>query len=252
MSLIQVYDPKAVDLFESTKEKAQLVRKAAVEHPKLAKIDGIKPLLKKLDEVIEEFEVQDTWIRKALSSKSVFYNLEVVREALADIETFLGLSVKSGWFFGRKRLTKAVVLLQTQLRSKQTQFMTSVNLEVIAQQDKFGNRLTLKSESDGNDDDDKNKQQHEKNEEIYLLGMQSFHGYLAPKNYNNAYGHFFEAAENDHEESMYMLSICYQNGYGIDRNLTTARAWLEKAASAGSASAKNDLAMSLIAQVFHF
>ena len=235
-------------LLSTTKEFAELVRREANEQTKVQKLEGGRQLVTKIDEVILELEEQNSWILEAAeSSKIVHSNLRILHDALNDIHKFLLSSKSTSLTLFKGSLTKSVILLQTHLRSKQTQLMTSVSLEILAKQHRQNaaeNRLPI----------------HEVEKEIkedltlkpevnFNNAVKHYHGIGQEKNYNLAFTQFKSAAEDGHSESMYMLYNCYQNGYGTDRNFATARSWLEKAVSAGSPSAKTELAMILLYQV---
>jgi len=50
-----------------------------------------------------------------------------------------------------------------------------------------------------------------------------------------------QAANDGHHGAMFKLATRYQYGHDIDKDLTAAKSWLEKSASAGNRAAKDTL-----------
>lgn len=70
---------------------------------------------------------------------------------------------------------------------------------------------------------------------LYLYGK--FCGRSVPQNYEKAKKWFERAAENNDPESQFMLGICYDHGYGTEKDLSLAAQWYKKAAEQGYANA---------------
>ena len=75
---------------------------------------------------------------------------------------------------------------------------------------------------------------------MYSKGFMLYKGLGCEQNYEQAVALFKSSIPVD-IASMYMLGICYRNGYGITQNTDSARYWLTKAAQWGYAYAKDEL-----------
>jgi TPR repeat protein len=83
------------------------------------------------------------------------------------------------------------------------------------------------------------------------IGFSYFFGIGKPRNLTTAFEKFLEGAESGDTESMYMLSMCYSESLGTDKDEGAARAWLEKAATCGNPNAMTELAVILMNSVDH-
>lgn len=62
-------------------------------------------------------------------------------------------------------------------------------------------------------------------------------GYFSIGNYEKAVEYYELAANEGHANAQYRLSICYEQGYGVQKNPNMANEWLEKAVQNGSSPA---------------
>jgi len=53
------------------------------------------------------------------------------------------------------------------------------------------------------------------------------------ENLKKAFGHFKQAAENDHKQAQYYVGMMYEQGEGVDENIEAAKLWYKKAADQG-------------------
>lgn len=56
-----------------------------------------------------------------------------------------------------------------------------------------------------------------------------------------AFEYYLKAADQGDALAQYNLGICYDNGYGVEKDLSEAVIWLRKAADQGNAQAQNAL-----------
>lgn len=75
----------------------------------------------------------------------------------------------------------------------------------------------------------------------YQYGYMLYKGLGCTQNYEKAMECFEKAALQGHGSSMYMLGLCYRNGYGVPANRDIARSWLIKAAEKGVRAAREEL-----------
>ena len=139
-----------------------------------------------------------------------------------------------------------MVLNYQQLKSKCTDLMSAVSLELLTNKDLLLNTpepipepVVVSAPADPAADLEK----------TYMDGCRSFYGIDCPKNFNIAFDLFSYAAERDHLKSMVMLGEMYKRGYSAEQDENQCISWLERAASLGSASAKYHLAMKMAIQV---
>jgi hypothetical protein len=77
---------------------------------------------------------------------------------------------------------------------------------------------------------------------FYAMGYMQYKGFGCPQSYANAIQSFHKALIEPN--AMYMLGLCFRNGYGVAVDLDSARFWLAKAADRGLQYAKEELASS--------
>ena len=68
-----------------------------------------------------------------------------------------------------------------------------------------------------------------------------FEGNGVKKNYKQAASLFEQAANGGHVTSQYNIGICYKDGYGVLKNKTKAKKWLQLALKNGYSAAKEEL-----------
>ncbi len=77
---------------------------------------------------------------------------------------------------------------------------------------------------------------------MYDKGFMLYKGMGCNQNYLEAVRCFLAAADFKHSMSMYMLGICYRNGYGVARDTALASSYLNGAATLGCRDAMEELA----------
>lgn len=72
-------------------------------------------------------------------------------------------------------------------------------------------------------------------------GYMLYKGLGCQQNYKEAFELFKVASQHGVLNAMYMLGICYRNGYGTPKDLVAAKQWLTKAANYGYSPAQNEM-----------
>lgn len=75
---------------------------------------------------------------------------------------------------------------------------------------------------------------------MHALGYMTYKGLGTKQDYTAAVALFEKAAKNN-SAGMYMLGVCYRNGYGVDKDEQKGIYWLNKAAAMGYVHAQNEL-----------
>jgi hypothetical protein len=78
---------------------------------------------------------------------------------------------------------------------------------------------------------------------IYGLGYMQYKGFGTPQNYEEAFQSFSKVAPTHESNSMYMLGLCYRNGYGVAVDRDSARYWLTLASEKKFKFAMEELAL---------
>lgn len=68
---------------------------------------------------------------------------------------------------------------------------------------------------------------------MYDKGFMLYKGLGCGQDYKKAIECFNAAAASNHSPSLYMLGLCYRNGYGVEKDVETARNYLSRSASLG-------------------
>jgi TPR repeat protein len=76
---------------------------------------------------------------------------------------------------------------------------------------------------------------------VNALAYMHYKGLGCQQDYKLAALHFKRGALIENKNSMYFLGLCYRNGYGVSVNLDSATYWLNKSATKGYISARNEL-----------
>lgn len=76
---------------------------------------------------------------------------------------------------------------------------------------------------------------------MYDAGYMLYKGLGCRQDYGKAARLFDSAASHDHPNAMYMLGLCYRNGYGVERDDERASYYLNRAAMLGSRYAMEEL-----------
>lgn len=77
---------------------------------------------------------------------------------------------------------------------------------------------------------------------MYDKGFMLYKGLGCGQDYEAAAGNFFAASEKQHSPSLYMLGLCYRNGYGVAQDTAKASFCLNRAAALGYRDAIDELA----------
>jgi TPR repeat protein len=219
-------------IIEELKTLAVRITTEGHENKKLQTIKGSDELLRRIGEVLNEVEEQYTKILITMkTSKSVMENLLLLKDAMKDIQDFYTV-VKLSWMV----LTKSKLKLRMQnhyqtLRSRCTQLLTAVSLELLTDKPVFTEETPVASS------------------ELYRQGLNYFYGLCGkPKNYIWAFEKFVHGSELGDSECMIMTGKCYLHGYGIEANSSIGLKWFEKAANLGSICphAKTEIALQII------
>lgn len=75
----------------------------------------------------------------------------------------------------------------------------------------------------------------------HLLGYFHYKGIGCEQNYAIAADYFLKGARQGYEPCMYMLGLCYRNGYGLERDEDMAQIWLEASAELNYTPAMREL-----------
>ncbi len=78
---------------------------------------------------------------------------------------------------------------------------------------------------------------------LYDTGYMLYKGFGCKQSYPEAARYFEEGANHDFPPCMYMLGLCYRNGYGKEKDTERARFWLDRAARFNYRSAFEELTM---------
>lgn len=77
---------------------------------------------------------------------------------------------------------------------------------------------------------------------IYDKGFMLYKGLGCEQDYKKAAGCFLSVSEKQHSPSLYMLGLCYRNGYGVPQDTVMASFYLNRSASLGYRDASEELA----------
>lgn len=78
-------------------------------------------------------------------------------------------------------------------------------------------------------------------EALYAEGMRILENGTTREDAVNAFRYLRQAASQGHTEAQYQLSICYDRGIGVRRNMTEAAKWCQMAAFGGHAKAQSEI-----------
>ena len=76
---------------------------------------------------------------------------------------------------------------------------------------------------------------------LYDAGYMLYKGLGCQQDYKKAVSYFIKGAGKEHAPCMYMLGLCYRNGYGVKMNEAEANYWLTEAEKHGYILASNEL-----------
>jgi hypothetical protein len=231
------------ELLSVTRDLITEVRELSDEIVKLQKLKGNEELTEKLDEVLREIDCQFDKITTTVhTSDMVYTHLKNLRVTIEKIHEFFNdLQQTRVLFFAKGRLRKQMILLYNTLRHSCTQLMASVSLELLT-------KAAQPEEEPEEDILETSITEEELNREA-LEGYKFFYGIHRFKNFIRAFKHFVFAAERGHLESMIMVGKIYQNGDGVDRDISNAIAWYKRAEALGSSIAKYCLAFLILDEV---
>lgn len=239
------------ELVKRTKRKVEDLRGAAAEHNKLILLKGSQELIVHIHEVLRDIDEQSSKILLTINTSNTVYDkLQSLSDSINDVSTFFE-EVKGTkfMFFAKGKLKRHMVLHYQQLKSKCTDLMSAVSLELLTNKDLI---LDTPEPAPKPVEPAPSPTPAVNVEEKYMEGCRRFYGIDCPKNFNIAFDLFSYAAERDHTKSMVMLGEMYKRGYSVDADENKCINWLEQAASMGSAAAKYHLAMKMAIQVINF
>jgi TPR repeat protein len=244
--LRQISDSNETDdrsyLFSDAKILIDIVLKEVISlKEKMSKISITlgEQLIQKLEEIILEFEGMGDKICIAInSSEKVSEHIISLSSTLQDIiKYFQKLKIKNITIFNKKKYKLIMLNLIQELRSHSTKLMSDVTLELLLH--KSNNEIS-------NNKIELNKEKSEDTNYAYAF----FYGiYGQVQNFNIAFTLFSKAVENNDSDtdSMLKLSECYENGYGVDKNMSNSQYWLQKSVNkCNNSIAKNKLAMMIL------
>lgn len=236
------------ELVRRTKRKVEDLRGAAAEHNKLTLLKGSEELIRHIHEVLRDIDEQSSKILLTINTSTTVYDkLQILSDAVNDISNFFE-EVKGTkfMFFAKGKLRRHMVLNYQQLKSKCTDLMSAVSLELLTNKDLI---LDTPEPAVVNSVAPAPVDPYVRLEEKYMDGCRSFYGIDCPKNFNIAADLFMYAADRDHTKSMVMLAEMYKRGYSVEQDENICINWLERAASLGSSAAKYHLALKMTIQV---
>lgn len=240
--------PKTRDeLLIVTRDLITEIRELSDNNIKLTKLKNNEELIIKLDEVLNEIDLQyDKIILTIKTSELVYTHLKSLRIIIEKIYFFFNdLSKIRIMFFAKNKLRKQMILLYNNLRHSCTQLMACVSLELLTIKNNENNDIPVTSSLP--------TELPDKDLIIELLeGHKFFYGINKFKNYIRAFKHYVYAAERGQLDAMIMVAKIYQNGYGIEKDLNKAIAWYKRAEEFGSPASKYYLAFLLLDEVVSF
>ena len=181
-------NPEAVDLIERVQGLAKVLRVTAADNKKLASLKGNEELIHRIDEVLLEIEEQADKIMAVSASAAVMRDLTTLQSTMMEVKDFFELVNHASMFSSKHKMKLRMQNIYQSLRSRCTQLMTAVSLEL----------LTKKP-----DDDAKPKL----GAELYLLGLNYYFGLAGkPRNFALAFEKFLEASELGDPEAMILLA----------------------------------------------
>jgi TPR repeat protein len=230
----------AEELIDKVVTKSQKLKFVAEEQPKLSLIKENGELIKKIDEMANELEEQKEKITSASSSSAqVKKNLETLFAAMEEcLEYFDELNNTTVMFITKPKLKRKALAITQSLRSKTTQLLTSVTLELLLSQGNPDKPAPIPPKLPLSDDPLTDAQE-------YVL---TFYGLAGrPINYARTVELATTAAtEEKAPRAMLILAKCLLGGFGTDMDNNAAQQWLEKASELGFVEAKVELAILLL------
>lgn len=223
-----VYDvPSAIVL-------AVKVKNIAEEHQKLNLLKENEGLLQAINEMHAELvQQQENITSTLLASSTIQGNLNSLCSSWVDIFNYFDeLQNTTVLFLTKPKLKRKAVAVTQALRSKGTQLMTNVTLELLLRKQPE----TVQEESTSD----------------IVYQLPAFYKYYygvagSPVNYTMAYTKARESAEKNHNpRAMLLLSKCYFRGHGVPADPIQARKWLDQAVELDLPEAKKELAEILI------
>ena len=241
--------------------------------------DQLKEFVAQLGRELTEYDPR--LIAVIPKSATVRGNLQSLTATLNDLETFLTkLAAKKVLFFSSTKYRAKIANFLHLLRSKSTQLLTSITLELLTSQQQPQSPRAPRTQGESSpheterspvdevtktvpvDEEPFSPQATsvppptsiaeatallsptEGNQQTTLNGTASFYG-IPPlvKNYTVAAEAFAVAATGGDGDAMLMLSECYEHGWGVEQDTPVSTSWLEKAVAAGSRAAMHRNAM---------
>ena len=244
----------------------------------VAKDAGADALREKVAEIERELtEYQPRLLVVVTRSATVRGNLESLLKTLQDLEKFLNkLDAKMVLMFSATKYRAKIANFLHLLRSKSTQLLTSITLELLTSQKQpqspparqpppqpeaevARSPLTKATKSGPSEKEavaptstplestvvpSAGVDSHRATTGALAGAYASFYG-IPPsvKNYTAAAEAFAAAAADGNGDAMLMLSECYEHGWGVEQDAPVSSAWLEKAVASGCRAAMHRNAM---------
>lgn len=219
------------NLLNKVIELSQYLINSASRNEKFLKLKGNEELILRLEETNSELTDKKDKIDYVLNqSTKIHKDLCLLHQVLEDIDSFLEEVKASGMFTSKSKLKSRLVYLYQTLRSHCTQFLTTLSLLLLSDQEPIKEGSAI---------------------EHYHNGLAYFYGHFGKSvNYSRAFDEFYKAAELNDESSMIFLAKCYQNGWGTDLNIDLALKWFEASSKTGSkVTGKAELAIFVMNQL---
>ena len=261
-----------------TKRNVDNVLLAIKANKNLPYLKGYGELEEAVFEVLGSLEEhEEGFIATITTSKGVSLAMSSLDTTFHDVETFLHkLGAKTFVFHQTSKLRAKISHFVHLLRSKSTQLLTSITLELLSQgqqphtvelptplpKDEQENPVpvlppppqhviepptkpilsVITSSSPSSSSKDTSS--------LISSGNNSYYGIPpVPKNYSIAIDFYRKAVTNGDPEGMFMLAECYDNGYGVDTNKETGQSWLSKAVALGHSNAMHKNAMQVLKEL---
>ena len=266
-----------------TKTNVDIVLQAIKANKNLPYLKGFALLEEAVLEVLRSLEeYEDRLLATIAASKGVSANLSSMVTSLHDVKKFLDkLGAKTFVFHQTSKLRAKISHFVHLLRSKSTQLLTSITLELLSQGQQ-PNTVELPTPPPQPKDDEEKENQipvipppvlqpaepstkpilsvitsspsssssNKNTTSLASLGNNSYYGIPpVPKNYSVAIDFYRKAADVNDPEGMFMLSECYDHGYGVEKNKDISQSWLAKAVAVGYPHAMHKNAMQVLKEL---
>lgn len=210
-------------------------------HKHLISVKDSDQLIAKVKELKGELDDYEERLQSTLeTSHNVRSNMESLISSLHDLDLFLvDLAKKRTLFFIMSSLGRKVQNFHHIIRSKTTQLLTSVTLELLTRPPP-DNTQPILTEKTVEPDDMEAEVERMKSTAVSSalhLGRSYLWGIQRPQNYVMAVQHLQVAVDGGDSEAMLLLADCYSLGRGVPRDEQISVRLVERAQAMGSATA---------------